>query len=265
MLNVRRQGYYEYQNRKGSQREIRDRLLTVKIENIFFESNRLYGARKIRHELRKLGDCVSRKHVRRLMASRGLWPVRHKHGISTTVSDPKATPFPNLLKQDFGVALPNFSWVSDFTYVPTDEGWLYVCAFIDLFSKRVVGWATGATIDRNLAIAALKTAIENRKPGKNLVIHTDRGCQYTSADFRAAVYDIGGIQSMSRPGTPHDNACAETFFKTLKTECIYLHHFKTRSEAADSVAKYILFFNRSRIHQSLDYLSPVEFEMIYAA
>lgn len=265
LLEVRRQGYYEHQKRKDSVRKVQDRALTTKIKNIFYESNRIYGARKIRHQLREGGDDVSRKRVRRLMEAAGLVPVTWRRHVQTTVSDPRATPFPNLLRQDFRVALPNLAWVSDFTYVPTDEGWLYLCSFVDLFSRRVVGWETSDTIDRHLAIAAFRKAVDNRHPGKRLVIHTDRGCQYTSWDFRCEVAAIGGIQSMSRPGTPYDNACAETFFKTLKTECVERFHFRTRKEARDAIAKYVLFYNRVRIHQSLGYLTPVEFERTFAA
>lgn len=264
-MRVRRQGYYEYQQRKDSPREVMDRLLTVKIKNIFYESNRVYGARKIRVELRKSGNWVSRKRVRRLMDAAGLVSVSWRRSVRTTVSDPKASPFPNLLKQDFRVALPNQTWVSDFTYVPTDEGWLYLCTFVDLFSRRVVGWAVRNTIDRQLAIAALRRAVANRHPGQRLVIHTDRGCQYTSWDFRREVAAMGGIQSMSRPGTPYDNACAESFFKTLKVECIDRRHFRTRQEAGTAIAAYLLFYNRHRIHQSLGYLSPVDYERLFAA
>ena len=265
LLEVRRQGYYEHQKRRDSVRKVQDRALTTKIKNIFYESNRIYGARKICHQLREGGDDVSRKRVRRLMEAAGLVPVTWRRHVQTTVSDPRATPFPNLLRQDFRVALPNLTWVSDFTYVPTDEGWLYLCSFVDLFSRRVVGWETSDTIDRHLAIAAFRKSVDNRHPGKRLVIHTDRGCQYTSWDFRCEVAAIGGIQSMSRPGTPYDNACAETFFKTLKTECVERFHFRTRKEARDAIAKYVLFYNRVRIHQSLGYLTPVEFERTFAA
>ena len=265
LLKARRQGYYEYQQRKDSPREVKDRLLTAKIKDIFYESNRIYGARKIREELRKDGLWVSRKRIRRLMDAAGLVPVSWRRSVQTTVSDPKASPFPNLLKQDFRVALPNQTWVSDFTYVPTDEGWLYLCTFVDLFSRRVVGWAVSNTIDRQLAIAALRNAVANRHPRQRLVIHTDRGCQYTSWDFRREVAAMGGIQSMSRPGTPYDNACAETFFKTLKVECIDRLHFKTRKEAENAIAAYLLFYNRRRIHQSLGYLTPVDFERRFAA
>ena len=156
LMKVRRQGYYEYLSGRDSLRKTEDRQLTAKIKNIFYESNRIYGARKIREELRKGGDRVSRKRVRRLMDEAGLAPVTWRRSVHTTVSDPKAAPFPNLLKQDFRVALPNHTWVSDFTYVPTDEGWLYRCTFVDLFSRRVVGWAASNTIDRQLAIAAFR-------------------------------------------------------------------------------------------------------------
>ena len=129
----------------------------------------------------------------------------------------------------------------------------------------MVGWAVSSTIDRHLAIAALRNAVANRHPGQRLVIHTDRGCQYTSWDFRREVAAIGGIQSMSRSGTPYDNACAETFFKALKIECINRVHFRDRKEAENTIAEYLLFYNRRRIHQSLGYLSPVDFERMFAA
>lgn len=265
LLKVRRQGYYEYRQGKESRREERDRVLMTKIKNIFYESDRIYGARKIQAELRKEREYVSRKRIRRLMDKAGLVPVSWRKRVQTTVADPKETPFPNLLKQDFKVGLPNLTWVSDFTYVPTDEGWLYLCTFVDLFSRRVVGWAVSNILDRHLAIAALHNAVANRHPGQRLVLHSDRGCQYTSWDFRREVAAIGGIQSMSRTGIPYDNACAETFFKALKVECIERAHFRTRREAYDAIARYLLFYNRVRIHQSLGYLSPADFEQQFAA
>lgn len=240
-------------------------MLTVKIKDIFFESNRIYGARKIRALLMPMGWKVGRKRIRKLMRIEGLMPVTYRKRVNTTDSKHNLGVFPNLLKQDFKVALPNKAWVSDFTYIATDEGWLYLCSVLDLFSRRVVGWAVGTIIDRHLAIAALEDAVKNRNPARNFIFHTDRGCQYASSDFRNAVSNLGGIQSMSLPGTPYDNACAESFFKNVKVECIHLHHFDTRDAAQSAITMYILFYNRSRIHQSLNYLSPVRFEEWFAA
>ncbi len=264
LMGVRRQGFYERRDR-SSVRDAQEKILRPLIQNIFFESNRVYGSRKILAELIKRGWGISRKRVVSLMQKDGLVPVTFKRTVRTTVSDPKATPFPNLLQQDFRVALPNKAWVTDFTYIPTDEGWLYLCTFIDLFSRRVVGWATRNTIDRNLAIEALQKAAEFRRPERGIIIHSDRGCQYTSSDFRCAVLEIGGIQSMSRPGVPYDNACAETFFKSIKAEWLNHRHFPTREDALRAVRSYMLFYNRVRTHQSLNYLTPVAFEDIYSA
>lgn len=244
---------------------MQDSLLTVKIKNIFYESNRIYGARKVRALLRRMGFHVSRKRVRRLMRLEGLVPVTFRKRVNTTDSKHAMEVFPNLLKQDFRVALPNKAWVSDFTYIPTGEGWLYLCSIIDLFSRSVVGYAMSETIDRHLALAALDNAVKNRAPARGFIFHSDRGSQYASSDFRNAVSGYGGIQSMSQAGVPYDNACAETFFKTIKVECLHRLHFHTRAEAKSAVMRYILFYNRSRIHQSLAYLAPVEFEKAFSA
>ena len=265
LMNVRRQGYYEFLKRKDRPAEVMDRCLTTKIKNIFYESNRIYGARKILHKLRDQGMFTSRKRVRRLMLSAGLVPVSWRKSTRTTVSDPNAAAFEDLLRQDFRAASPNQIWVTDFTYFATDEGWLYLCSFMDLFSRRIVGWAVSDTLDRHLAIEAFRKAVSARKPGKNLIVHSDRGCQYTSWDFRREVAGCNALQSMSRPGSPYDNACAESFFKTVKVECTNRHHFSTRSHAKDVIAQYMLFYNRVRIHQSLGYLSPLSFENSFAA
>lgn len=265
LLDARRQGYYEWRRRLESLRKRQDQVLSVKIKDIFYESNRIYGARKIRVLLERLGWKVSRKRIRRLMQSEGLVPVAFRKRMNTTDSKHNLEVFPNLLKQDFGVALPNKAWVSDFTYIPTAEGWLYLCSIIDLFNRAVVGWAVSTTIDRNLAIAALENAIDNRTPERGFIFHTDQGSQYASNDFRNALANYGGIQSMSRKGTPYDNACAETFFKALKYECLNRSSFETSKAAEAAVGMYILFFNRVRIHQTLGYLTPVDFELAYSA
>jgi len=226
----------------------------------FIGSHQTYGARKLVHCLRREGIRVGRKRVRRLMDAAGLVPVTRRKRINTTDSNHNLAIFPNLLNQDFHAPAPNRIWVSDITYIPTDEGWLYLCTVLDLHARRVVGWATSDTIDRHLAIAALNNALQNRKPLKGFVFHSDRGCQYASYDFRNAVAAAGGIQSMSAKGSPYDNACAESFFKSLKVECIGRHHFLLRQQAHQSIAKYMLFYNRNRLHENLGYLSPAEFE-----
>ena len=241
-----------------------DRELTGKIKDIFFESDRIYGARKILRELRKKGIRTSRKHIRRLMDEAGLVSVTRRRIVNTTDSKHDLAIFPNLLQQNFSASNINRIWVSDFTYIPTDEGWLYLCSVLDICSRRIVGWAVSKNIDRHLAIAALNSAVENRKPEPEFIFHTDRGCQYASSDFRNAVAAACGIQSMSAKGNPYDNACAESFFKSLKVECISRQHFATRAQAEKAVARYMLFYNRKRIHASLDYVSPADFESLIA-
>lgn len=262
LLEVRRTGYYEWAARDGErpQRVRQDEALTVKIKNIFYESKRVYGARKIQRLLRREGWKVGRKRIRRLMLQAGLVPITYRRHVQTTDSRHALAIFPNLLNRDFTAAAVNRVWVSDFTYIRTDEGWLYLCTVLDICSKRVVGWAVSRTIDRHLAIAALEKAIKARRPASGFIFHSDRGSQYASADFRNTLARHGGRQSMSGPGNPYDNACAESFFRSLKVECVDAAHFTSRKQAADQIAEYLLFYNRRRIHASLDYRTPAAFE-----
>ena len=261
-LNVRRQGYYEWTARERDQplRFRQDEVLTTKIKNIFFESKRRYGARRIRRLLRRAGWMVSRKRIQRLMLQAGLVPITFRRHTATTDSKHGLAIFSNLLNQKFTAATVNRVWVSDFTYLRTDEGWLYLCTVLDIYSRCVVGWAVSRTIDRMLAISVLENAVRNRRPDRGFIFHTERVSQYASADFRSAVARHGGLQSMSRSGNPYDNACAESFFRSLKMECVDAAHFATRRQAAAEIAEYLLFYNRRRIHASLDYLPPVEIE-----
>ena len=262
VLGVRRQGYYEWKARVETRpvRHRQDEVLTVKIENIFYESKRLYGARKIQRLLRREGWDIGRKRIRRLMCQAGLVPITFRRHKTTTDSKHSLPVFPNLLNQKFKAEAVNRVWVSDFTYIRTDEGWLYLCCILDIYSRRVVGWAASETIDRHLGIAALEKAVNSRRPGRGFIFHTDRGSQYASSDFRNAVANRGGLQSMSGYGNPYDNACAESFFRSLKMECVDPTHFSSRKRAMDAIAQYMLFYNRRRIHASLDYRSPVDFE-----
>lgn len=260
LLGARRQGYYEWYRRKDTPKGESDRLLTIRIKNIFFENKRTVGARSIQAKLRQGGTLIGRKRIRRLMLCAGLVPITYRRHVNTTDSKTAQMIFPNLLNQNFRTEAANRVWVSDMTYIPTDEGWLYLCTMLDLYSRRVVGWAVSNKIDRHLAISALNNAVKNRAPDKELILHTDRGCQYASSDFRASVAAMGGIQSMSRSGNPFDNACAESFFKTLKVECLHSMHFSSRAQAVQALQEYLLYYNRLRLHSYLGYLSPVVFE-----
>lgn len=260
LLGVRRQGYYERHRREESPRRQMDELLRIKIQNLFYENHRIYGARKIQVLLRKEGFSVSRRRIRRLMAACGLVPVAFRRWKHTTNSQHGLPVFPNLLAGAFEAPAANRIWVTDMTYVPTEEGWLYLCTILDIYSRRVVGWAVSTRIDRHLAIQALENAVKMRNPDRGWILHSDRGSPFASDDFRSTVLAAQGIQSMSRCGNPYDNACAESFFHSLKGEFLNPRHFQTRQQAQDAIAQYMLFYNRLRIHASLGYRSPVDFE-----
>lgn len=257
---MRRQGYYDWLRRKESPRREQDHQLSEQLKQLFYASSRIYGARKLMMELRRAGIRTSRKRVRRLMTAAGLVPVTQRKRINTTDSKHSLSIFPNLLQQDFHTEQINRVWISDITYIRTDAGWLYLCSVLDLCSRRVVGWAVSDTIDRHLAISALNNAVSYRKPGRGFIFHSDRGCQYAASDFRDAVAEQGGVQSMSAKGCPYDNACAESFFKSLKVECVDRHRFRNREAAREAISAYMLFYNRKRLHATLDYQCPADFE-----
>jgi transposase InsO family protein len=215
--------------------------------------------------LKENGIRCPKNRAARIMKANGIRAkIRHKFVVTTNSKHGRQTAA-NLLEQNFTVNDPDRVYVSDITYIPTAEGWLYLAVVLDLFSRKIIGWSTGQEIDTELVIKALKNTIANRKPRAGIILHSDRGCQYASFAYTELVRYYKFRQSMSGCGNCYDNAVAESFFHTLKTEWVSWHKYKTRAEAASSIFDYIeTFYNRERRHSKLDYLSPVEYEKKYA-
>ena len=261
VLDVSRSGYYKFIHAALSARSKENDALLEKIKAIYKESRGTYGSPRIHAELRWQGATYSRKRVARLMKKAGIEAKMKKRFKRTTKINPKAKFAPNLLKQDFTAYAPNQRWVADFTYVATGEGWLYVAIVLDLFSRKVVGLAMEERMTTELVLNALEQAILHRQPNVGLIHHSDKGSQYTSQDFQALLTFYGFIASMSGTGNCYDNATAETFFHTLKTEHIYFECYETRAQAKESIFEYVeVFYNRKRRHSTLGYLSPDIFE-----
>jgi len=247
---------------KSARRAADDKLMDV-IATIFEDSNKTYGSPRVWRELVKKDIHVGRKRVERLMREQGLRAIqvykkpRYEAGRPATTAD-------NVLEQDFNSPKPDRVWVTDITYIRTLEGWLYLCAVIDICSRRAVGWSMGRRQDHELVLGALKMAVGRRRPGKGLVIHSDQGTQFGAEEVQEYIRSHGFIQSMSRRGNCYDNALMESFFSTLKKEVVRGFIYSTHSEAKLDLVDYIEgFYNRERNHTSLGGISPVEFELMY--
>jgi transposase InsO family protein len=237
--------------------------LLVEIRAEFKASKNTYGRDRMKLALRDKGILCGRNRVVRLMKKDGLKPRQVKKFKATTNSNHSLPVSENLLNRDFTADRPNSKWVADITYVRTREGWLYLAVVIDLYSRFVVGWAMSERMTRGLAMDALKMAIWRRKPGRGLLHHSDRGVQYASHDYQALLKQHGIICSMSRKGNCWDNAVAESFFHTLKTELVYHGNYETRREAKQEIFEYMeVFYNRRRLHSALGYKNPSDFERI---
>jgi putative transposase len=262
VLGVSRSGFYAWRERPPSPRALDDAQLVVDIKAAHKAGRGAYGSPRVLRALRKQGKYVGKKRVERLMRREGIVAKKRKKFCITTDSrhtDPVA---PNVLLRDFDIARPNTAWVTDVTYVATREGWLYLAAILDLCSRRVVGWATSGHNDRQLALDALARATSTRKPSAGLVHHSDRGSVYASGDYRGALDDMGAVPSMSRKGDCWDNAVAESFFATIKGEMIDHEDFETKAAATAAIADYIdAFYNVRRMHSTIGYVSPIEFEL----
>lgn len=264
IMQVSRSAFYDWLNRPQSKSEVEDEALKPKIMGIFIQSDRTYGHRRIKKKLRKKNVKCSNNRVRRLMKELHLVPVQTKKFKATTNSKHSLPVAPNLLKQDFSAQAPCQKWVGDITYIATGEGWLYLATVIDLFSRRVVGWAISDRMTKQLVINAINMAIMNEHPPKGLIFHSDRGSQYASYDFQDLLREHEILQSMSAKGDCYDNACAESFFATIKKELIHRRRFSTRSQATLAILQYIVsWYNPQRIHSALGDLSPMEFEREY--
>ena len=260
-LLVSASGFYAWCRRGLSQRVQEDAALKVEIRAAHAASGKTYGSPRVHEELKAAGRHVGRKRVARLMQEEGLEGQRKRRFRVTTDSRHSYPVAPNALNRDFTVSAPNKVWVTDITYIWTREGWIYLAAILDLFSRRVVGWSADSYIDRTLALDALGMALRTRQPEPGLIHHSDRGIQYASGDYQKLLSEHGITCSMSRKGDCWDNAVAESFFSTLKAELVYRNDYVSRSQARASIFDYIeAFYNGRRRHSALGYVSPVEHE-----
>jgi transposase InsO family protein len=267
-LEVSRQGFYAWLARKPCQRKLTDEVLRRRIHRAFAESGARYGAPRVQQELSAQGQSTSRKRVARLMRQEGL-VARHRRRrfIHTTDSRHGFPVAPNVVNRNFTPDGPNRVWATDITYIHTRQGWLYLAVILDLYSRKVVGWSMQPGLDRRLVLDALDMAIDARRPAPGMLVHhSDRGVQYACHDYRQALADAEIAVSMSRKANCWDNAPVESFFSTLKQELVYRTTFVDHAAARAALFQYIEgFYNRRRLHSSLGYVSPVEYERRAAA
>jgi len=260
-LEVSRSGYYAWLNREESTRDKQNKQLLEVIKKGFDESRNTYGYRRIHHYLKTSGNSCGKNRVARLMRQAGLQPKTRRKFKATTNSKHKLPIHENHLQREFKPKQINQSWSSDITYVWTHEGWLYLAVIMDLYSRKIIGWAMDSRMTDNLVINALKMALFRRKIASDLLLHSDRGSQYASRNYQALLKQHGIKCSMSRKANCWDNAAMESFFRSLKVESIYHETFKTREEAKTNIFDYIeIFYNRQRSHSTLNYLSPHDYE-----
>lgn len=260
VLDITRSSYYHWMQTEHPKE---DKVLGELVKKAFIDSRQTYGTRRLKKQLlNEYGLVLSRRRISKVMKRLQLnTRARRKFRISTTNSDHNYQIAPNRLNQYFFTTRPDTIYVGDITYIPTKQGWLYLAAVIDLYSRKVVGWSMDARMTTSLVNDALRMAIKSRRPCPGLISHTDRGSQYASDVHKELLKEHGMLQSMSRKGNCYDNAVAESFFHSLKTELIHHSKFETRSQANQAIFDYIeVFYNRKRLHSTNNYMSPVDFE-----
>jgi putative transposase len=264
VLGVSKSGYFKWLKRPKSNQQKKHEKLSQKILQTHLEFKHRYGSVKIAKTLNKRGVKVSERTVSRIMTKNNWKSCTVKKYKATTNSKHKHPVSENVLDRQFKVSKPNQSWVTDITYIPTNEGWLYLASVMDLYSRKIVGWSMDKTMTKELVMDSLKMAYKRQKPAKGLVHHSDRGVQYASVEYQNLLKQYQMTGSMSRKGNCYDNACIESFHGILKRELVYQTRYKTRLEAKKSLFEYIEFFyNSKRIHSTLNYHTPNEFEKMY--
>lgn len=263
-MNVTRQGYYVWLKRKPTDRERANSELGDLIESIFHQYKRRYGVKRIQDELKDRGVRTSKRRISRLMRERELETKGKKKFRVTTDSKHKQAIAPNTLNREFAPAVPNQVWAGDITYIWTQQGWVYLAVFLDLFSRKVVGWATSDTLETSFVLLAFERALARRAPGSGLLVHTDRGSQYASNAFKQVLTQGHFELSMSRKGNCWDNSVSESFFARFKVEAIHGETFHTREDLEYEVFDYIeRFYNKIRKHSTIEYLSPNQYECLF--
>ncbi len=261
-LEVSRSGFYDWLDRPESRKSKRHKYLTSRIRQVHIENKQIYGSPRIYAELVDQGEKVGENTVAHLMRKHNIQSKVHKRFVATTDSRNTKKPAENILKQDFTAQHPNQKWVSDVTFIPTRQGWLYLATVMDLYSRLIVGWSMGTRNNTELLENALEMASGRRGCDiKGVLLHSDQGRQYASVSYQELLHKLGIVCSMSRKGNCWDNAPMESFYHSLKTEWTVFEDYKTRSEARSSIFSYIeLFYNRKRRHSTLGYKSPMAFE-----
>ena len=262
VLRVSRSGFYAWRKRPESERALRRRDLAQKAKEVFYRSRRTYGSPRVHRLLQKEGERWNVKTVAKVMKASGLYALQGRgFRPQTTRSDHGYRVAPNRLKQEFNAAGANRVWVADITYVATREGWLYLAGVLDVWSRKIVGWSMANHMRARLVCDALRMAVEHRRPRAGLIHHSDRGVQYASDEFQTLLKSHDILPSMSRKGNCYDNAMMESFFGTLKRECINGVVYETKDAARRAIFEYIeVWYNRRRLHSSLGYVSPENFE-----